>query len=234
MAKKRYKIVLTDDHPAMRESIADAILDRHADRLEVVAQAGDGMAAIEQVKKHRPDLIVLDIGLPRLDGIQALREIKRISKDTVVVVVSMYDDQAHVVEAIRAGADDYLFKHEALPEDIVKHVLAALDKASGSDRLHEKLFTALRDIDEDKLNLGVTKLTAAELEVLKLAAHRGHSMKEIARVLSGEERALSELTVRKHFEHIYDKLGAQSQAHAVCLAVKHGFISCDAAEPAQR
>jgi two-component system, NarL family, response regulator len=221
--KKRFRIVLADDHPAIRESIAAAIQDNHADRLEVVAQAGDGVSALEEVRRHKPDLVVLDIGLPRMDGTQVLREIKRFNLETLVLVFSMYEDQAHVVEAIRCGADDYLFKQEARPGDVALHILRALEK----DRLHERLFSALRRMDPDRLDLGLAELTPAELDVLKWAAHRGYSMKEIARAHGG----VSELTVRKHFERIYAKLGARNQAHAVSLAVKYGLIDPDLAEP---
>jgi DNA-binding NarL/FixJ family response regulator len=232
MARKRYAILIADDHPAMRESIASAVEDDHSDKIEVVAQAADGAAAVEEALKRRPDLVVLDIGLPRLDGIQALRKIKAALPETVVLIFSMYDDRAHVIEAIRAGADDYLFKQESRPSEVAEHILRALEKKLAlQDKLHERLFTVLRGVDAQHLDLGLTPLTGAELEVLRLAAHKGWSMKEIARELSGKDRSVSELTVRKHFEHIYEKLGAQGQAHAGCLAIKHGLISADPAEP---
>jgi len=227
-----YKVILADDHPALRESIAAAIDDFGENQVKVVAQAGDGVTVLDEVKKHKPDLVVLDLGLPRLDGIQVIREIKKYNEKTIVLVFSMYDDQAHVVEAIRAGAEDYLFKHDATPEEVVNHILRALEKGLiVQDKLHDRLFRSLRQIDKEKLDLGLPKLTGAELEVLKLAAYKGFSMKEIAKELGGKDGKLSELTVRKHFEHIYEKLGAQGQAQAVCLAVKYGLISSDPAEP---
>lgn len=234
MTKKKFRVLLVDDHPAMRESVADAIADYHPGSLEVVGQAGDGVSAVELTRKQRPDVVVLDLGLPRMEGVRVVREIKKINKGILIVVVSMYDDQAHVVEAIRAGADDYLFKQEAKPSEIAEHILKSLEKTLPvQDRLHSRLFTALRQIDEKSLDLGVTKLTEAELAVLQRAAFRGLSMKAIAQASTERDaRGLSELTVRKHFEHIYQKLGAQSQAHAVCLAIKYGFISPDGAEPA--
>lgn len=228
MSPARHRVLLAEDHPAMRESVAAALEDFHRARVEVVGHAADGVEAVELAKKFRPDLVLLDIGMPRLDGLRALRLIKEENPKVLVLIFSMYDDQAHVVEAIRAGADDYLFKHEARPAEVARHILAALEKkAPEGDGLRARLFSALRESGEGRPDLGLARLTGAELEVLKLAGHRGLTMKEIGRDLGG----LSPSTVRKHFEHIYAKLGAQSQAHAVCLAVKAGLISSDPAEP---
>jgi DNA-binding NarL/FixJ family response regulator len=84
--------------------------------LKVVAQAGDGLEVVEAVQKHKPDLVFLDIQMPRMDGLSALRRIKENQPDILALVFSMYEDEAHVVEAIRAGADDYLFKNKATTE----------------------------------------------------------------------------------------------------------------------
>jgi two-component system NarL family response regulator len=231
-ARRRYRIALADDHPALRESVAAAVEAFHRDAMEVVAQAGDGVAALEQARRLRPDLLVLDLGMPRLGGLEALREIKRSCPETMVLVFSMYDDQAHVVEAIRAGADDYLFKAQARPADVANHIRRALEKRlAAQDGLHERLLSAIRQMNPDDVARGVIRLTGAELEILREAAHHGRSMKEIAQTLSGPDRTLSEHTVRKHLEHAYEKLGARSQAHAVCLAVKYGIISSEPAEP---
>jgi DNA-binding NarL/FixJ family response regulator len=226
------KIILADDHPLLRESVAAYIDDRVPDRLDVVAQVGDGAALVESVKKFDPDVVLVDIGMPRLDGISAVRQLKSIKPGLIALVFSMFEDQAHVVEAIRAGADDYLFKKEATVEAVVGAILRAVgDRPPPRDLLRDRLLQAVRRADQDKLDMGLTRLTGMELEVLKQVAHRGRSMKEIAEVLSGEGSSLSEHTVRKHLEHVYEKLGAQGQAHAVCLAVKYGFISPDEAEP---
>src|SRR5262245_12078960 len=136
--KTKHRVVLADDHPFMLEAIADCIGHRFRDRLEVVAKATDGLMAVEEVKKHKPDLILMDLGMPRLDGVGAIRQIKQIQKDIVVLVLSMYDDQAHIVQAIQAGADDYLFKKEVGVSDIVGHVLTALEKdLAHQDKLHK-------------------------------------------------------------------------------------------------
>lgn len=118
-----YRIILADDHPLIRKGIASFINDEFKDQMEVVAEAGDGVAAIEAVERTNPDLALVDLGMPRLDGVSAIRKIKALKPGVQVVVFSMYEDQSHVVEAIRAGADDYLFKKDATAADVVGHLL---------------------------------------------------------------------------------------------------------------
>lgn len=230
--KKVFRVVIADDHPAMREAVADALADLPGRRVTVVGQAADGREAVSLVEQLTPDALVLDLGLPRMDGLAVLQRVKTLTPAPFVLVLSMYEDQAHVVAAVRAGADDYLFKHEARPQAVAQRLLDALERpAASGDLLRDRVFSALRETEADHIRWGVSRLTPAELEVLSLAAQRGLSMKEIATVLSRSGRPLTEPTVRKHFEHIYEKLGASSQAHAVALAIKHGFIRPDEATP---
>jgi DNA-binding NarL/FixJ family response regulator len=230
--KTVYKLVVIDDHPLMRQSLATYIADTCQDRLVVVAQEGDGVAAIAAIKKYHPDVALVDIGLPLMDGITAIREMKKIHPKLHVIVFSTYEDQAHVVGAIRAGADDYLFKKDATADQVVANILRALDSPAPTPKtLQHRLFTAIRGAEPQKLDMGITPLTGAELEVLKLAANNGLSMKEIAVKLGGKERALSDNTIRRHLAHIYEKLGARNQSHAVALAIKSGLISAEEAMP---
>jgi DNA-binding NarL/FixJ family response regulator len=230
--KPPYRIVLADDHPVTRQSLAAYVVDQCRTQLKVVAQASDGVEAVEAVEKHRPDLVFVDIQMPRLDGLAAIRRMKEIKPDILALVFSMYEDEAHVVEAIRAGADDYLFKNKATAEQAVGQILRALGgQLPARDDLHKKLIEVIRGADADKLGYGFTRLTGAELTILKRVAHFGESMKEVAAQLGGKEGRLSENTVRKHLEHIYDKLGARNQAHAVCLAIQMRLISAEGARP---
>lgn len=225
-------MLLVDDHPLMRESLVTYIEDHCKGQLTVVAQAGDGVAAIEAVKKHRPTVALVDIGLPLMDGITAIREMKKIHPALVVLVFSTFEDQGHVVSAIRSGADDYIFKKDATAAQVVGNIFRAVGGAAPAAKtLQNRLFTAIRGADPEKLDFGITPLTGAELEVIKLAAHSGYSMKEMAQKLGGEQGALSENTVRKHLTHAYEKLGARNQSHAVALAIKSGLISADEASP---
>ncbi|MBK8576204.1 MAG: response regulator transcription factor [Elusimicrobia bacterium] len=226
------KLLLVDDHRLMRESLITYVEDHCKGQLTVVAQAGDGVAAIEAVRKHRPTVALVDIGLPLMDGITAIREMKKIHPSLIVVVFSTFEDQAHVVSAIRAGADDYIFKKDASAAQVVGNILRAVGgSAPAPNTLQNRLFTAIRGAEPDQL-VGITPLTGAELEVLKLAANHGYSMKEIAQSLGGKQRSLSENTIRKHLTHIYEKLGARNQAHAIALAIKTGIITAQDASPA--
>ncbi len=230
--KTPYRIVLADDHPVTRQSIAAYIADQCRTQLNVVAQASDGVEAVAAVEKHKPDLVLVDIQMPRMDGLTALRRMKEIQPGLLALVFSMYEDEAHVVEAIRAGADDYLFKNKATTEQAVGQILRALGgKLPERDDLHKKLIEVIRGSDADKLGYGFTRLTGAEIEILKRVAYFGESMKEVALKIGGKEGRLTENTVRKHLEHIYDKLGARNQAHAVCLAIQMRLISSDGAQP---
>jgi DNA-binding NarL/FixJ family response regulator len=230
--KPPYRIVLADDHPVTRQSLAAYISDQCRTQLKVVAQAGDGLEVVEAVQKHKPDLVFLDIQMPRMDGLSALRRIKENQPDILALVFSMYEDEAHVVEAIRAGADDYLFKNKATTEQAVGQILRALGGAlPARDDLHKKLIEVIRGADADTLGYGFTRLTGAELSILKRVAYFGESMKEVAISLGGAAGRLTENTVRKHLEHIYEKLGARNQAHAVCLAIQMRLISSDGARP---
>lgn len=234
MANQKFRLILVDDHPALRESIAAAVEDFYPKRLEVVAQCGDGNGAVEQSKKLKPDLVLLDLGLPGKNGIQVLAEIRATCPATRLIVFSMHDDQAHVVDAVRAGADDYLFKGLMGAKEVVDHVAQWLERESEQpDRVRTHVFAALRGVTANRVARGLPALTNTEIRVLGLAGFRGLSMKEIAQVMSGEGSALSERTVRKHLENTYEKLGAHNQAHAVCLAIKLGILSAESAEPAE-
>lgn len=229
MAKKRYKVILTDDHLYISESLKAYIEDNHSDRLEVLSTPQDGLAAVEEVKKNRPDLIVLDIQMPRMNGITAVRQIKEIHPSIVVLILSAYDDRAHIVDAIQAGADDYLFKKNVTPAKIVDHMLRALAKSLPTqDEMHQQLFEAIRTTDKNLIDRGVTELTGTEMEILKLSAYKGASAKDITQELSDGKMSIR--TVGTHWQHIYDKLGVQSQAQAVCMAIKVGIISADYVE----
>ncbi|MCG8555006.1 MAG: response regulator transcription factor [Proteobacteria bacterium] len=231
----RFKIILVDDHPVLRESIAAFLRARCGSELVVVGEAADGPTALRLAQEHRPDLALLDLHMPGVSGIETLRRLKQVSEGTRVLVFSVYEDQAHVVEAIHAGADDYLFKGHATAQTVADHMLQTLrGHLAQRNPLQRKLLFALRNLRADRLPLGPGQLTKAELEVIKLAAHRGLSMKEIAVELGRTDGALSENTVRKHLQRIYSKLGARNQTHAIALAIKYGLISVDDTQPAAR
>lgn len=230
--KGKRKIVLVDDHPLVRDSVVMFIEENYSKTLEVVGQAGDGVTAVELVSKLKPDLVLLDVQLPRMDGLTVVRRIKHLFPGIIVLILSMFEDRAHVIEAVHAGADDYIFKNGAGVPLIVSHILQALDgHLPARTPIQQHLMETIRQSDERGLGLGLGKLTGVELEVIRLAAQKGLTMKEIAAELGGREGPLSENTIKKHLEHIYDKLGARNQTHAASLAIKHGLISMDEVEP---
>lgn len=228
----KFRLLLVDDHPALRESIAAAAQDYYPRRLDVVGQCGDGITAVEQAKNFSPDVVLLDLGLPGKEGIQVLSEIRSACPSTRLVVFSMHDDQFHVVEAIRAGADDYLFKGLFGAKEVVDHLVQWMERESQRpDRVKNHVFSALRGLAADRVARGIPVLTETELRVLGLAAFQGLSAKEMAKLLRQGTPSLSARTIRKHLENSYEKLGARNQAHAVCLAIHYGLLSADRAEP---
>lgn len=227
----KFRLLLVDDHPALRESIAAAAQDFYPKRLDIVGQCGDGISAVDEAQKLRPDIVLLDLGLPGKNGVQVLAEIRSVCPSTRLVVFSMHDDQSHVVEAIRAGADDYLFKGLLGAKEVVDHLVHWMERESSKpDRVRTHIFSALRGVAADRVARGVPVLTETELRVLGLAAFQGMSVKEMAKLLREETTSLSARTVRKHLENSYEKLGARNQAHAVCLAIKFGLLSAERAE----
>jgi DNA-binding NarL/FixJ family response regulator len=161
---QKYRLILVDDHPAMRESIAAAVEDFYPRRLEVVAQCGDGISAVEQAKRARPELVLLDLGLPGKHGLQVLSEIRAACPGVRLIVFSMHDDQAHVVDAVRAGADDYLFKGSLGAKEVVDHVAQWLERESEKpDRLRNHVFAALRGLVADRVARGLPSLTPTEI-----------------------------------------------------------------------
>jgi DNA-binding NarL/FixJ family response regulator len=238
--KLPYRIVLADDHPVMRQSIVAYIADYCRTQLKVVAQASDGLEALEAVTKHKPDLVFIDIQMPRMDGIQATREIKKTSPDTFVIALSQLEDHPHIVKTLDAGARDYLLKKDASMNVLVSHINSALDKKPGPydsaiDRIHvARRYGITLDREtflppDQKTGVVVSayavQLTETELEILKMVAYRGLAVKIIAK-----EMKSTPATVQKHLYRTFEKLGAENQAHAVCLAIKYRLIDPDLVE----
>jgi NarL family two-component system response regulator YdfI len=146
-----------------------------------------------------------------------------------VLILSGHDDRAHILNALKAGADDYLLKKNSTPQVLVSHILRALAKTLPmQDEVHVQILQALRSVGKEGFNAGLPELSCTEMELLKLAAYQGASAKEMVRALGGK---MSLQTVWNHWQHIYDKLGVQSQPQAVCMAIKVGLIGADPALP---
>jgi DNA-binding NarL/FixJ family response regulator len=211
-------ILLADDHTLVRQGIR-RILEEQPD-WQVVAETGNGLDAVRLASDLQPDVVILDIGMPQLNGLEAARQIAKKLPAARVLILSMHADEVHITKAIEAGAVGYLVKDSADTE-LVKAVTAT---AEGKSYFSPAAAAVL--LDEYRRSLarrGVTDryelLSDREREVLQLMAE-GHSTKSIAAVLG-----ISPATVETHRSHVFEKLGLHSVAEAVLYAVRRGLIS---------
>jgi two-component system response regulator NreC len=213
------RVLLADDHTIVREGVR-LCLEAMGD-IAVVAEAQDGQEAVQLANQLRPDVAVVDLTMPRLNGVEAIRQIKRDLPSTEVVVLSVHDSEAYVVQALRAGAAGYVLKRNAATE------LAAAIRAAheGQAYLHPSI--ARRVIDDylsrihasdDAVSEPHERLTPREREVLQLCAE-GHSTRAIAGLLS-----LSTKTVEHHRASIMTKLGLHGQTELVKYAIRAGLV----------
>lgn len=212
------RIVVGDDHTLVRQGVRK-ILEEQAD-WEVVAEAGDGREMVRQTLALEPDVAILDIGMPRLNGIEATRQIVRRLPDVRVLIVSMHADEAYITQALHAGAKGYLLKDSA-DVDLIR---AVGDVAAGRSFFSPAVAKVM--LDEYVRHLadkGVVdrydSLSEREREIFQLIAE-GHSNKEIADLLS-----VSPATVETHRAHILQKLDLHNTAELVLYAVRRGVIS---------
>jgi len=212
------RILLADDHTLVRQGIR-RILEEQPD-WQVVAETGNGLDAVRLASDLQPDVVILDIGMPQLNGLEAARQIAKKLPAARVLILSMHADEVHITKAIEAGAVGYLVKDSADTE-LVKAVTAT---AEGKSYFSPAAAAVL--LDEYRRSLarrGVTDryelLSDREREVLQLMAE-GHSTKSIAAVLG-----ISPATVETHRSHVFEKLDLHSIAEAVLYAVRRGLIT---------
>lgn len=212
------RILLADDHTLVRQGIR-RILEEHPD-WRVVEEASDGREALRQALELQPDVVIMDIGMPQLNGLEAARQIARRAPSIRVLILSMHADEAYITQAVEAGAIGYILKDSADTE-LVKAVSAAIQ---GRSFFSPKATTIL--LDEYRRSLarrGITdryeSLSEREREVLQLIAE-GHSNKSIATILG-----VAPATVETHRSHILEKLDLHSVAEVVLYAVRRGIVS---------
>lgn len=211
------RILLADDHTLMRQGLRK-ILEERRD-WEVVAEAANGREAVELAVAHRPDITILDIGMPLLNGIETTRQIVRRSPHTRVLILSMYSDEAYVTQGLRAGAKGYLLKDSADTE-LIRAVSAVSEgKSYFSPAVAEVMLDDyVRRLSERGIVDRYDALSEREREVFQLIAE-GRSNKEIADVLG-----VSPSTIETHRAHIMEKLDVHSAAEIVLYAVRKGVI----------
>ena len=210
-----YRIVLADDHALFRQGLK-GILEGAAD-LEVVGEAGDGLELLNllNVDKLDPHLVILDISMPNVRGIEAIREIKTTHPNVKILIVTMHKDKEYLLQSLAAGADGYFLKKDSGTE-----LFAAIEKIrNGKNYLSPQLSEELAD-DWEQIRVGFTKplLTKREREVLKLIA-QGKSNKDIADLLF-----VSVHTVERHRANMMEKLNLKKTADLVKYAIQRGYV----------
>jgi len=214
----RLRILLADDHTLMRQGLRK-IIEEHDD-WEVVGEAGTGRDAVQQALEIRPDIVVLDIAMPQLNGIEATRQISRRAPDIRVLILSMYSDEAYILQVLKAGARGYLLKDSA-DVDLIRAITAVgQGKSFFSPAVARVMLDDyVRNLAERGLTDRYDSLSEREREVFQLIAE-GNSNKEVAELLG-----VSVSTVDTHRTHIMEKLDVHSTAEIVLYAVRKGVIS---------
>lgn len=216
---EQIRVIVADDHPAFREGLVRLLAEEKD--IEILAQANDGEEAVELARQLSPDVVIMDIAMPKRNGIEATRAIKEISPNTAILIFSAYDYDAYVLGAIQAGASGYLLKNVRVLE-LVNAIrsLHAGEMVLAPNAAH-KVLRRIPHTQTQKREGDPQGLNQRELEVLKLAA-RGMNNHGIAGELS-----ISVRTVQSHLVNIFAKLEVNSRTEAVVRALKEGWIALE-------
>jgi DNA-binding NarL/FixJ family response regulator len=203
------RIMTVDDHPLLRQGIA-TLIEAEED-MEVVAEARDGEEAIAQFRQHHPDVTLMDIQMPNVNGTEAISRIRSEFPDAKILVLSTYAGDVQVLRAIKAGARGYLLKGNVRTE-----LLEAIRTVNaGRKRIPPEIAAELADHAADD------QLSSREIDVLRLIG-AGNANKQIA-----DKLAIGETTVKNHISNILSKLGANDRTHAVTIALQRGIIELE-------
>ncbi len=207
------RILLVDDHPMMRRGVRDLL--ELEDDLEVVAEAGNGEDAIKLAQQTEPDLILMDLNMPGIDGLETTRRMRDVHIDARIVMFTVSDEQSHVLEALRNGADGYLLKDMDAEQLIEQIRIAATGRMTLSPELTQVLAEAIRVRPKPTGQVQFSSLTKREKEVLRLIA-KGQSNKMIARKLG-----ITEGTVKVHVKNLLHKLDLRSRVEAAVWVLEN-------------
>jgi two-component system response regulator NreC len=212
------RIALADDHAVMRTGLR-LVLERQSD-FTVVGEASDGREAVALVQRESPDVLVMDIGMPNLNGIEAARQVGTAAPQVAVVILSMHSDESYVLRALKAGARGYLLK-ESAESDLIAAIRAVhAGKAFFSPAVSRMLVEDyVRQLQDREIEDSYELLTTREREILQLVAE-GKSNKEVAAVLN-----LSLYTIETHRGNLMEKLGLHTVPELILYAVRKGVIS---------
>lgn len=206
------RLIIVDDHPVVREGLAGMLAGQPD--FTVVAEADDGRQAVALDAEHIPDVILMDLRMPEMDGVAAIQAIKAVRPSANILVLTTYDSDSDIVRAIEAGATGYLLKDTPRAELFRAIRAAARGESVLAPAVAARLITRMRAPAEENLS-------AREIEVLQLVA-RGASNKEIGKALH-----ISTATVKTHLIHIFAKLSVDDRTAAVTVALERGILSLD-------
>jgi len=215
------RALIVDDHALFRRGLEMVLADE--DDIELVGEASDGAEAVQKAGESLPDVVLMDIRMPRSSGIEACRAMKEVAPSSKIVMLTISDEEGDLFEAIRAGASGYLLKDIPLDEvaDVVRAVhggQSLINPSMAAKLLTEFATLAKRDAEEPVEQVPAPKLTDREMQVLKLVA-RGMNNRDIAK-----ELFISENTVKNHVRNILEKLQIHSRMEAVMIAVREKLI----------
>jgi len=204
------KVILADDHPLTRAGLR-SYLEKDSE-IQLVGEAEDGSQAWDMIKELKPQVALLDIRMPKQDGVRVTRMVKEADLPVAVIILTSYDAQQYVLASLRAGARGFILK-TAPPDELSRAILTV---SRGGLYLDSEVANAVGDKD-----FMPESISSREREVLLLAA-RGYSSKEVASQLY-----ISERTVQTHLASIYDKLGAKNKTESLLLALKYGIVTLE-------
>lgn len=221
---EKIRIILADDHVMLRQGTV-ALLQREAD-IEVIGQADNGHQAVELAHRLRPDIVIMDVRMPELSGVEATRQIRERLPAVQVLVLTAHDDEQYIFSLLEAGASGYLLKNAPISELIKAIHQVHQGKSPLSPAIARKIVVRMSSSDEEtpdsgQEDEGQSSLTARELEVLQLLA-QGMSNRAIA-----ESLTISDRTVHAHLSNIFSKMGVSSRLEAVLSAIQRGWLTLE-------
>lgn len=207
------KVLLVDDHTVVLKGLSFFL--KTQENIELVGEASNGKEALQKAKETNPDVVLMDLSMPEMDGIEATKYIKEDNPSIKVLVLTSFSDQDHVLPVLQAGASGYILK-DVEPDQLVEAIRSAY---KGNIQLHPDIANVLllQGMPKQKNEMQFESLTSRENEVLKLLA-KGMSNKEIGAVLT-----ITEKTVKVHVSNILNKLDVADRTQAALYAVKHGM-----------
>ena len=220
---EQIRILLADDHRVLRQGMAQA-LEAQPDMV-VVAQADNGLEAVNQAKLHQPDIALLDINMPHMDGVEATKQLKEVSPKTRIIILTMYRHGEYVIEAIKAGANGYLLKEVALEE-----VLAAVRAVASGESVMDpaiagRVLAELRTPQTAGSEKPANKLSERDIHIQRLLA-KGKTNQEIA-----DQLFIAEKTVRNRLTSIYRDLQLENRTQAALYALQEGLVDSNPQTP---